>query len=317
MLAFLCSIGFLAGLLPVCVEGPPAYGGYVEGDYTQIAPLANARLVTVHVRRGDRLAAGAAIAELETEDAELSVREAAARAAEARAALSDLNQGRRPEEIAAIEASLKSAEAQAAEAESTLKRREQLKARGVVSAAELDQATAQRDIAVARVKEIEANLAVARLPGRSDTILAAEERLHQAEAALDIARWQLSERKISAPAKGQVIDVLRRSGETVGPSIPIVTFLADGAVKLRFYLPEGVVSKAKVGTQVAVVCDGCAAGLTASISYVATEPEFTPPVIYSVERRQKLVYLIEARPDQAEGPLRPGQIVDVSFAEGE
>ena len=61
-------------------------------------------------------------------------------------------------------------------------------------------------------------------------------------------------------------------------------------------------------------CDGCPDGLTATVSYVSDEPEFTPPVIYSVENRQKLVYRIEARPTNGARRLRPGQIVDVALA---
>ncbi|MCC2112029.1 MAG: HlyD family efflux transporter periplasmic adaptor subunit [Hyphomicrobiales bacterium] len=314
-MSFLCSIAFIAQLAPFCVDAPPSYAGYVEGDYTQIAPLQVARIVTIHVRRGEHIDAGTMVAQLETEDAELAVREAEARAAEVRARLSDLKRGQRPEEIAAIEASLRSAEAQAREFEATLKRRERLKERGVVSAAELEQAEAQRDIAVAQVKEIEAKLAVAKLPSRSDAIVAAEEQLHQAEAALATAKWQLSERSLSVPSAGRVVDVLRRSGETAGPTAPVISFLADNAVKLRFYLPEAALIEAQPGRRVNVSCDGCMAGLEASISYIASEPEFTPPVIYSVERRQKLVYLIEAKPVSAELPIRPGQIVDVQFAD--
>jgi HlyD family secretion protein len=46
------------------------------------------------------------------------------------------------------------------------------------------------------------------------------------------------------------------------------------------------------------------------VSFVAREPQFTPPVIYSLEERAKLVFLIEARLD-APGPIRPGMPVDV------
>jgi HlyD family secretion protein len=88
--------------------------------------------------------------------------------------------------------------------------------------------------------------------------------------------------------------------------------LPDGAVKLKVYVPEAIVSSLSVGDSLNVQCDGCPSGLTAKISYVARQPEFTPPVIYSLETRQKLVYLIEARPDLESGlRLQPGQIVDV------
>ena len=51
-----------------------------------------------------------------------------------------------------------------------------------------------------------------------------------------------------------------------------------------------------------------------TVSYVATEAEYTPPVIYSNETRSKLVFMVEARPAVADGPkLRPGQPVSVTL----
>ena len=130
-------------------------------------------------------------------------------------------------------------------------------------------------------------------------------------AVRDSAAWQLEERDITAPANGRIDDIIRRPGEIAGPSAPILSMLPDGAVKLRLYIPETAISGIAVGDSLSVRCDGCAAGLTARVSYVSDAPEFTPPVIYSLRNRQKLVYLIEARPDREAGMLKPGQIVDV------
>jgi HlyD family secretion protein len=92
--------------------------------------------------------------------------------------------------------------------------------------------------------------------------------------------------------------------------------LPDGAVKLTLYLPERDFSSVKVGTMLEVRCDGCQPGLKARVSYVSPDPEFTPPVIYSLETRQKLVYRIEARPVDGDTRLQPGQIVDVRLVDG-
>jgi len=60
---------------------------------------------------------------------------------------------------------------------------------------------------------------------------------------------------------------------------------------------------------VTISCDGCKP-LKAKISFIAAREEFTPPVIFSVENREKLVFKLEAR---AEGglALNPGQPVEV------
>ncbi len=84
-------------------------------------------------------------------------------------------------------------------------------------------------------------------------------------------------------------------------------------MKVRFFVPEPRLGAIRLGDQVEIHCDSCAPGLTAAISYIAPEAEYTPPVIYSREMRAKLVYLIEAKPAQPAG-LRPGQPVDVTLA---
>ena len=88
--------------------------------------------------------------------------------------------------------------------------------------------------------------------------------------------------------------------------------LPDGAVKLTLFVPEERLLLGR-GRQACSKCTATAAqpGLEARVSYVSPDPEFTPPVIYSLETRQKLVYLVEARPEGDASPLQPGQIVDV------
>jgi len=93
-----------------------------------------------------------------------------------------------------------------------------------------------------------------------------------------------------------------------------VSMLPDGALKLTLYAPEAALSSLALGDQLSVRCDGCPLGLSAAVSYIAREPEFTPPVIYSLDQRQTLVYLIEARPvHDVTLRLQPGQIVDVEL----
>ncbi|MBB4305562.1 HlyD family secretion protein [Rhodobium orientis] len=316
MIDLICKIAFIAQIAAFC--GPdtgPVFAGYVEGDYTRIAPIEASRIIDVHVGRGDRVTKGQLIADMEKDDAKLAVDNARASVAEAEARYADLKLGKRPEEIAAIEASLRSAEAQAKQASATFERQKQLYQRGHASKAQLDDAEANHDVAKAKVGEIEANLAVARLPARKEEIKAADERLSQARSNLETALWKLEQRRLLAPANGRIFDVLRRSGEIASPESAVVSMLADGAIKLRFYVPEESIADIKTGTKLSVGCDGCPNDLTATVSYVAAEPEFTPPVIYSIETRQKLVYLVEARPPEGDDRLRPGQIIDVRLAD--
>ena len=83
---------------------------------------------------------------------------------------------------------------------------------------------------------------------------------------------------------------------------------------MRFFAPEAMLAQLPIGARIMVSCDGCAQPIEARVSFVATEPQFTPPVIYSLDQREKLVFLIEARFDGAT-PIRPGMPVDIRIAE--
>jgi HlyD family secretion protein len=314
ILEAICAVRLIAHILPLCAPPSNAAVGYIEGEYVAIAPIEVARVVGLYVRRGDALKAGDRIATLETADAEIAVHNAEAALAQAKAELANILYGRRPEEIASIEASLKAAQVQQDDAGRTLDRKKDLFNRGFAPQADLDSSQTAYDVAASKVRELTANLAVAKLPARDEEIASARNKVAQSQAALDNAHWRLEQRQLVAPSVGHVSDIIRRIGEVAGPSAPVVTFLPEGAVKVKVYVPAAALSSLAMGQELSLRCDGCEKGLTAAITYIAREPEFTPPVIYSLESRQTLVYLIEARAAH-DKPLRlqPGQIVDVDL----
>ncbi len=314
ILEAICAIALINRILPACAPPANAAVGYIEGEYVNIAPIEVARVASEYVRRGDMLKAGDRIATLETTDAEIAVNNAEAALGQANAELANILYGRRPEEIAAIDATLKAAQVQQDDAQRTLNRRKDLNARGFASQADLDAAQTAYDVAASRVTELSSNLAVAKLPARDEEILSARNKVDQAKAALENARWRLEQRQLVAPAAGYVSDIIRRVGDVAGPSAPVVSFLPENAVKVTVYVPEAALSSLALGQELVVRCDGCEKDLSVAITYIAREPEFTPPVIYSLESRQTLVYLIEARAAH-DKPLRlqPGQIVDVDL----
>ncbi|MBR9841008.1 MAG: HlyD family efflux transporter periplasmic adaptor subunit [Rhodobacteraceae bacterium] len=313
MTGFLCVLPFAATLFSACAEPGPLATGYVEGDFTLIAPVATAQVRSIAVASGDTVAEGAPLVAMERRDAEIALAQAEAALAEAGSRLMDLQEGKRPAEIQAIEATLASARAQSEDAARTEQRMVSLASRGAVTESQRDDAVTAAKVADAQVAQIEAELAVARLPARAHEIAAAEAALEGAQAARDQAAWDLDQRSLTAPAPGRIFDVIRREGEIAGPSAPVLSMLAEGGVKLRLYVPETEFAHVAVGTLLVVNCDGCAGGQTARVTYISDAAEFTPPVIYSLENRQKLVYLIEARPE-GDSTLKPGQIVDVRLA---
>ncbi len=313
MIEFVCALPLLASLFSACDPPPPLAVGYVEGEYVLIAPIETARVRSVDVRRGDYVEADQTLATMQRRDAEIAVTEARAALAQAVSRLANLRRGKRSKEIAMVAAELVAAKAQAAEAKRVLARKRDLLERQIAPQASFDTAATAVERADAAVEELKAGLAVARLPGRPDEIKAAEAAVKQMQAALEGAEWRLENRTLSAPDPGRIYDIIRNPGEVAGPQAPVLSMLPDGAVKLRLFLPEPALRGISPGTRLDVRCDGCGDGLTATVTYVAPNPEFTPPVIYSLTNRQKLVYLVEARPDSPARPLNPGQIVDVAL----
>ena len=117
------------------------------------------------VKRGDRITQNQKLAVLEKCDVEIQIAEAKASLAQAKSQLANLQQGKRPAEMAVIEASLESAIAQAAEAERIKKRQGLLLIKGIATKANFDDASTKFELARTKAVEIEATLTAARLSG--------------------------------------------------------------------------------------------------------------------------------------------------------
>ena len=316
-------IGF-AGLLALAAlalaacsgnEAEPLQG-YVEGTYVYIAPDAGGRLTTRPVVAGERVAAGDPLFTLDQADETAAVAGAEARLAGAKADLANLETGERPEELSVLAANLASARATYQNAEDDYRRKAQLRDNGTVAQATVDTAETAMNTAKAQVEADERQLEVARLPARPDQIDAARRNVNALSADLAQAETALARRKLAAPAAGLIEETYYEPGELVTAGQPVVSLLPDANRKVRFFVPEAMLSRVNVGSKVAVACDGCPAGMKAKVEFVSTEAEFTPPVIYSKDSRDKLVFRVDARPEDDATALKVGQPLDVRLLAG-
>lgn len=197
-------------------------------------------------------------------------------------------------ETTSEEANLESAEAGLTEAKATLReaeleyqRKVKLREQRNVAQAEVDTAHARRDRAGAAVLT--------------------------AASAITQAKWRLARREGRAPANAIVQDVMFREGEFASPNQPVVSLLPPQNIKVRFFVPEAELGDIEEGGKVLLTCSGCPQNLSGTIRFLSTEVEFTPPVIYSDQSKEKLVYMAEATPDETPRALHPGQPVTVSL----
>ncbi|NKF22543.1 HlyD family secretion protein [Solimonas marina] len=303
----------IVALLGGCHAADSTYQGYVEAEFVDVASSQAGRLETLSVRRGDQVPAQAPLFALDAQPERAQQQQAAQQLAAAQAQLADLQTGKRPPEVAAVRAQLAEAQATARNAATLRARDEALIGSGAISQAQFDASRAADDESAARVRQLQNELTVASLPGRAQQLAALSAQVEAARAALDQANWRLSEKTMSALRAGRVYDTLYRAGEWVAAGSPVVRLLPADHIKIRFFVPESVVGALHAGQTVTLHCDGCAKPVAATIRYVSSQAEYTPPVIYSNETRAKLVFMVEAWPAPADAAaLHPGQPVSVT-----
>jgi HlyD family secretion protein len=307
-------IGLLSFIPGVGHELPPSWNGYVEVDYVYAAAPGGGRIDRMMVAEGDRVKAGDVLFVLEASQQQAQYDAADARADAAQASLDNLKTGSRSEEVDVIRASLMKAEADLSLAQQNFARAEELFGQGLIPQAQLDQSRATLAAAQAAVEQLEAQLKVAELPARDAQQIAAEATLAAAKADAANARAALDNRTIVAPEGGRIERLYFAQGEVAGAAVPVVSIAGEEALKVKFYVNEADRPGFHLGDVVSVRCDGCAEGLTARIDHFASDPQFTPPIIYSRDERSRLVFLTEAVMEQQNGVL-PGQPVSIGRLE--
>jgi HlyD family secretion protein len=280
-----------------------SFTGYVVSDNIYMASPVSGTLMSVAVRRGARVAAGDSLFRVDP-----TVRAAETDQARAQIAGSSAQLKQQQAALVRAQADLGAAEAEAErnKVEITRLAAAQAEKPGSVAQLQVDQARAAY-----RGAQDKRDAARSEVQSAIGAIAAARAQVQQSQAALTSAQRQLSDLAPVAPSAGRIDDIMFKPGESVTANVPVVSIVPDGEVKVRFYVPQTQVNAYKPGRKVVIGCDGCATGMTAIVDFVASRPEYTPPVIYSLDARAKLVFLIEAVPSDPVA-LVPGQPMDVA-----
>ena len=290
------------------------YQGYIEGKFVYVASPESGRLDHLSVTRGETIDAGHALFALDNEPEADELRQAEQLLRTSQSRLADLETGKRPAEVDVTRAQLMQALADKKQADQILASDEAQYRAGGIPQTDLINARAGAESSAARVQELEASLAVDALPAREQQIKAQQNQVAADRASLADAEWKLEQKEIASPRQGLVFDTLYREGEWVAAGNPVVELLPPENLEIRFFVPEPVMGKLRVGESIRVECDGCSAEIGAKISFISPQNEYTPPVIYSNENRSKLVFMVIARPSaEKAADLHPGQPVEVAL----
>jgi HlyD family secretion protein len=276
--------------------------GYIVGDDLNLAAPVSGPVRSVSVADGQRVSPGQQLFSIAP----------ATLAAQGEQAAANISANRT--QISSAEANLRQAEAEVAANRAAAVRARQDLARLEGVKRDDSAAVAGKDLDQARaaLREANANVAAAQkaAEARRADIAKAEAQTRQAAGGKRSVDIQVAQLSPVTPAAGRVQQVYFQVGEWVPANQPVVSVIPDGKVKVRFFVPESKVSHYRPGGTVHFSCDGCAAGLTARIGYVSPEPEFTPPVIFSRESRDRMVFMVEAYPTNPQR-LNPGLPVEV------
>lgn len=263
---------FLFLLLAACGQnGNGAWLGYAEGDNAFISAPQPGWVSSLHVERGTYVHRGDLLFTLDD----------------------TAQEAQRNEAIASLEtakASLNQEEANLVYAQRQLQRQSGLARANAGTPANLDLAKANYEQSAARIAQLKSQIA-------------------QTTASLAGATYSLTQRNIVAQTEGRVQDIYFRTGEYVPASTPVISILPPKNIYVRFFVPETQFGKVHLGEKVRISCDGCKP-IDATITFIAQQEEFTPPVIFSVGVREKLVFKLEARVPGGM-KLNPGQPVQV------
>jgi HlyD family secretion protein len=292
---------------------PPAivWQGYAEADFVMVGPTQQGLLTAVFVARGDAVAIGAPLFTQDETDDQAARDQAAQMLAQAEKQLANLQQA-----ASRLKSSRPRTTWRMPRNPGPHRRRsergEALLPKGDVTKQSVDQLRADHLSAQAKVERVAGGArAVARThgPGRRDQAQrkawrAARRARHGRVAARatprDRAGGRARRRRSRPPGRNH-------GGGRAGRIAA-----AAGNIFVRFFVPERQLSTVHAGDPVTLACDGCPADLSATISFISPQAEYTPPLIYSESSNAKLVFLVEARPplDQA-AKLNPGEPMEV------
>lgn len=215
----------------------------------------NGRVERVRCREGDRVKKGELLAELDSSELLLQVKQAKARLDLAGQNLEKVKAPFREEEIREVMAQAARAAAVLSEAQNDVKRLKQLHRQGSISDAAFEKATLGLETALNDHKAVQARLSLMKKGARKEDIRIAEVRVKQAEYSLADATDRLGKTKIASPMDGIVSRKFIEAGEYVHTAMPVFEVLQLDPVKFKVDVSETDIARINSKTKCEIDID--------------------------------------------------------------
>lgn len=315
--------GKISGLLGLCLLLTVGLSGCNKGDAGQalgtlerdrVALTATAAevVMALPVAEGSMVHKGDVLVKLDDARQQAEVEHAHADVARAEANLEKLQNGTREEVLAAARARVAGAKATLVEAEQSFQRTKDLQSRGTASQASLDTAIAGRTAAEAQLQSSEENLRELENGTRPEDLAVAEAELEAARANLKIQQKVLQDLTVTASRNGKLDSLPWNLGERVSVGSPVAIIMAGTAPYARVYVPETHRVNLHLGDTLSVRIDGLKDAVEGQVSYISSDPAFTPYYALNQSERARLMYLMEVQLPESAADLPngvPAQVV--------
>lgn len=218
-----------------------ASGRVLTPQRIAVAAELGGRVRRIPVREGQMVTAGELLIELDDADEQASVALAAAAVAQAQARSRQL----REVDLPVATQALKLAQANAAQALSQLARMRDMKTRGFIGQAQLDEAVRNHQVALSQVDSARLQLNGSDASGSASAL--AQAALDQAQANLALAKVKLAQDSILAPAGGILIARAVEPGDMVQSGQTLMQLAADGEIQISLQIDEKNLAKLALG----------------------------------------------------------------------
>ena len=285
---------------PVTPEAFASGNGRIEATEVNIATRQSGRLKDVLVREGDDVQVGQVVARMDTAALEASLREAEAKARQARHSISvaQASVAQRQNETSAAKALVDQRASQLTLAEKDMQRTQQLIDKGFVSPQKLDvdrnnRQSAAAATSAAKSQHMEARSAV---DAARAGVMQAQSAVDAAEAGAEKIREDIRDATLISPINGRVLYRLVEPGEVLGAGGNVLTLLDITDVYMTIFLPTSQAGRVSIGTEARIVLDVRPdISIPAKVTFVSPEAQFTPKSAETRTEREKLMFRIKVK----------------------
>ncbi len=282
----------VSGALACGGDGEPdAYGNF-EATEVVVAAQTSGPVQRFLVSEGQQVARGELVAVIDTTALSLDRAQLSAQRAAVTARLAEVGE------------QLHVLEVQREISARVYERTKRLQAQQAATAQQLDQA--ERDH-----RTVLAQLDAAKAQQRSVGLESAA-----VEARVAQARDRVSRATVLNPLAGTVLTTYTREGEMVNPGQPLYKVASLDTLDLRAYVSGAQLASVRIGQQVEVRVQQGPNGLVmlpGTITWIATQSEFTPTPVQTRDERADLVYAVKVRVANKDGVLKIGMPADLTF----